>query len=57
MTGRMTTATYEGRTYEIPEIWIAGFCHHGATVHDAIIWWAYQAELKRIEEANREQGQ
>lgn len=50
MKGRVTIATVEGRTFEIPEIWIAGFCHHGATVHEAIIWWAYQAELKRIEE-------
>lgn len=49
MTGRNIEATYEGRRYVIPEIWIAGFCHNGATVIDAIAWWAYQTTLAERE--------
>lgn len=54
MTGHMTTVTYQGQTYEIPDIWLAGFCHGtGRTILEGIQWWAYQAELARIEEENR----
>ena len=52
--GRVTEATFEGRTYTIPDIWLAGFCRDGASVLDAIRWWAYQDELELHyrEEAN-----
>lgn len=53
MTGRMTTVIYQGQTYEIPDIWLAGFCHGtDRTILEGIQWWAYQAELARIEEEN-----
>jgi hypothetical protein len=58
----MTLATYNGRTYDIPDIWLAGFCQSrytpghptlaGATILEAVAWWAWQEELKEREEQN-----
>ena len=45
--GRFTEATYNGRTYSIPKYWLMGFCRDGATLLDAVEWWAYQDELER----------
>lgn len=37
------TATIEGRTYVIPEIWLAGFCQrNGCDVGEAVRWWHEQ---------------
>lgn len=44
---------YAGRSYEIPGIWVAGYCRDGRTVFDAIKWWHYQAELERLWRAHR----
>lgn len=41
------TATIEGRTYEIPEMWIAGYCRtHGGTAVDAAQAWHAQAQME-----------
>lgn len=48
-TGRMMQATLEGRTYSIPELWMAGYCRGGATIPEAVVWWAYQTELGELE--------
>lgn len=51
MNSRTVVATYEGRTYEIPEICVMGFCTGAAargepsSVLDAVAWWAYQTAL------------
>lgn len=56
--GRMMEATINGRTYAIPEIWVAGYCSGSpggrpiATLMDAVAWWAWQEELKEQEEAS-----
>ena len=53
--GRILHATYGGRTYEIPEIWMMGFCSARGqddsprTIQDGIAWWAYQTELAERE--------
>ena len=45
---RIVKAKYAGITYEIPDIWIAGFCHgRGRTLLDAIRWWHEQAEMEK----------
>jgi len=49
--GRVTVATYNGREYRIPELWIAGYCAtkpdgRSYSVADAVAWWAYQQELE-----------
>lgn len=51
MSNRTMRATYNGRTYEIPEIWLAGFLQTwpGATILLAVKWWAYQTELAERE--------
>lgn len=49
--GRMIHATYKGQSYEIPEVWLMGFCcARGAddgprTMQEAVAWWAWQCEL------------
>lgn len=59
MTGRVVEATFNGRCYSIPEVWLMGFCSARGrddsprTMHDAIAWWAYQEELREREEASR----
>ncbi len=50
----MLSATYNGREYQIPEIWLAGFLRTQADgrridVADAIAWWAYQCDLAEQE--------
>jgi hypothetical protein len=50
MTARVMQATFRGRTYSIPEIWVAGFCSTGHTVVEAVAWWAWQTELAEREE-------
>lgn len=61
MNSRTIVAIHEGRTYEIPEAWVVGFCTGAAargepsSILDAVAWWAYQAALAEQEEAD-EQG-
>lgn len=40
----MITAKVDGRTYQIPGMWLAGFLRgrRGATVQDAVLWWHEQ---------------
>ncbi len=50
----MLSATYNGREYQIPEIWLAGFLRtqqdgRRYSAADAIAWWAYQRELAEQE--------
>ncbi len=54
---RTTIATYNGRQYQIPEMWLAGFCSNGPdgrsrSLADAVAWWAWQTELAEREEAS-----
>lgn len=47
MSSRIMRATIDGVTYEIPEIWVAGFClavpgRPARTVLDAVQWWHAQ---------------
>lgn len=55
--GKLTLATYNGRRYLIPDIWLAGFCTgglggHRRSIEDAVAWWAWQEELReRAEQA------
>ncbi len=58
MTYRNVKATYKGRTYEVPEIWIVGMLQRtppegflALSIPDVIAWWAYQVELSEQEEA------
>ena len=40
------TATIEGQTYEIPEMWVAGYVRtHGGDARDAALAWHEQAKL------------
>lgn len=41
----------EGRVYEIPDMWLAGFCRAGRSVRDAIDYWHQQALLEELEES------
>lgn len=56
MAGEMLHATYNGRDYDIPAIWMAGAVRSleaqrpprqlaGATILEAVALWAYQQEL------------
>ena len=45
--GDVIRATYAGQTYQIPGIWLAGYCRNGRTVLEAIQWWHYQATLEK----------
>lgn len=39
-------AWYEGRRYEIPDIWVMGFCRGtNRTIQDAVAHWHYQQML------------
>jgi hypothetical protein len=41
--GRVVKATIKGRTYTIPDIWLAGFCwKNKCSVADAVAWWHEQ---------------
>ena len=47
-----TVVTKGERTYEVPGIWIAGFCTaNRCSPRDAIDWWVYQTDLDDKEEA------
>ena len=50
---RKLTATVDGETYEIPEIWIAGFCqtHRTRTTEDAVMYWHWQSQLAKADQA------
>lgn len=54
--GQTIVATYKGRTYEIPDICIMGFCTGAAargepsSILDAVAWWAYQTNLRETSE-------
>jgi hypothetical protein len=44
---RTATGTIDGHTYEIPEMWLAGFCRtNGCTVPDAFAWWHEQEKME-----------
>ena len=52
--GRMTIVKRDGRTYEIPDMWLAGMCfrrHNALTLTQAIDWWIYQESLAEQEAA------
>ena len=60
--GPVCKATYRGRTYQIPDIWIAGFCQ-GAKLRgepheigDAIAYWAQQVAYAELEEADEREA-
>lgn len=42
---RTTTATINGRTYQIPDLWLAGFVRRGGTTLDGIRYWHEQQLL------------
>ena len=51
-TSRRVTATINGRTYKIPEIWLAGWLQsHGgdANMGAAVAYWDLQAQLEQLE--------
>ena len=48
---RTTEATYEGRKYSIPEIWLIGMGQQGFSIPEAIAHWAWQTELGEREES------
>jgi hypothetical protein len=59
MTGRTVhVKMIDGRTFDIPEIWLAGFQQGArarkepATIEDAIYFWAWQCELEALEDAS-----
>lgn len=54
MSSRYLTAQFEGRTYEIPEMWVAGFCREGNTVEEAVAYWHTQTILGEHERGERE---
>jgi hypothetical protein len=47
--GRHTEATYEGRTYIIPEMWLVGQMQQGKTMLEAIQWWAIQTKFAEMD--------
>jgi hypothetical protein len=51
---RIVTATVEGRRYEIPELWMIGYCqsHAEADSLNAVIAWHRQARLEQSEPAS-----
>ena len=56
MNGHMThVKMIDGREFDIPDIWIAGFCQGArlrgepSGVEDAIYYWVWQAELADAE--------
>jgi hypothetical protein len=55
MASPVMVATVRGQRYEIPEIWVMGWCHGARLRHepssiaDAVAFWAWQAELERAE--------
>lgn len=56
MTERTTHVRVDGVSYEIPEIWLAGFCTaNRCTVEAAVNWWHHQEQLRQIE-TNQEAG-
>lgn len=64
MTYRNVTATYRGRTYEIPEIWMAVMLQRKPpegflplSIPDVIAWWAYQVELEEQFQREQEEAQ
>jgi len=47
----MPTVTAHGRTEEIPDIWLAGFCTgNNCSVQDAIAYWVWQSDLREQDE-------
>jgi hypothetical protein len=48
-------ARYKGRTYDIPDLWVAGFMqgHPGLTFEEVVAWWHEQTLLGEAEEAAR----
>ena len=46
-------AKIEGREYNIPEMWLAGFCSHGASIREAVLHWHEQALAAEKYEAER----
>ena len=52
----MTEATFEGRTYTIPDLWLMGFCEPRGdqprrSIVEAVAWWAWQTGLAELENA------
>lgn len=46
----MMQATWQGRTYSIPEMWVAGYCQGGRhTILDAAALWALYEQLDEQE--------
>ena len=39
-------AKYEGHTYDIPDLWVAGFMmqHPGLTIPEVVVWWHTQEQ-------------
>jgi len=55
--GRVTEATFEGRTYTIPDIWLMGFCEPRGDrdqprrgIVEGVAWWAWQTGLAELED-------
>jgi hypothetical protein len=48
MSERFVTGTIEETKYEIPEMWVVGFCQHNkCSVHDAFVWWHEQEKMEK----------
>ena len=53
---RIVHAEHDGRSYEIPEMWLMGFCtargqdDSPRTMREAIAWWAFQTQLSEQED-------
>lgn len=47
-------AKIEGRTYEIPEMWMVGFCRGGKTPVDALRHWHEQEMMEVTFKAQRD---
>lgn len=50
--GRNVEATYEGKSYSIPEMWLAvNMPRYNMTIVDAVAWWAYLKGLDEVSAA------
>jgi hypothetical protein len=48
---RIVTARVNGRTHQIPEVWLMGFCRGGRHPEEAVAQWDAQAQMEAAWEA------
>jgi hypothetical protein len=47
MSGHVTRCTLNGRTYDIPDMWLVGICQSNDwDIPQAVGYWAWQVELE-----------